>query len=578
MNRVSGLLLVLLLSACAAGGGPKNEAAEKIKQEMDAAAAPREAAKQESVDQALLPPLAIPAPQTDSKPLETKFDLTVNNTAAKQVFMAIVSGTRYSVLVHPDVNGFISLNLKDVTVFDALEAIREMYGYDYKVDGTRIYIQPLTLQTRIFQVNYLTGLRAGTTSVRVTSSALTDSTGASTTPMGGGGGMQNANQGTTIVGGGDSKNLKFERGTDNSSKVTTTTTSDFWNDLGQAIRAIVGDEKGRSVVISPMSGVIVIRAMPEELRSVAAYLKASQISVERQVILEAKIVEVQLNESFQSGVNWAIFKNGPNSHLTAGQGSPGSSLASGGAAATALSNTTLASTPGANLQTTAATALPTGTTAGSLFGLAFQTSNFATLLNFLETQGNVHVLSSPRIATLNNQKAVLKVGTDEFFVTGVTGGMQSTSLVPGVPPTVTVQPFFSGIALDVTPRIDENNEIILHVHPSVSAVSTVNKLVDLGATMGTMNLPLASSTISETDSIVRARDGQMVAIGGLMRQAETNNDSGIPMLPKSLFGQTNRNTEKRELVILLKPTVVDSDKDWSQDIAHSRDQINGFSK
>ena len=573
MKRTSGLLALLFLSACATGGGSKNVAADKIRQEMDSAVASHESAKPEAVDQALLPPLAIPQ-QADNKPVETKFDLAVNNTAAQQVFMAIVSGTRYSVLLHPDVSGSISLNLKDVTVFEALEAIRELYGYDYKIDGTRIYIQPLTLQTRIFQVNYLTGTRAGTSSVRVTSSALTDTA----VPTTGGVAGQSTNQGTTIVGGGENKNLKFERGTDNSSKVTTTTSSDFWNDLSVALKTIVGDEKGRSVVISPMSGVIVIRAMPDELKNVAAYLKASQISVERQVILEAKIVEVQLNESFQSGVNWAVFRNGSNSHLTAGQAAAGSSLSQGGAAATALSSPILTATPGSTLLPTAATVLPTGATAGTLFGLAFQTSNFAALLNFLETQGNVHVLSSPRIATLNNQKAVLKVGTDEFFVTEVTGGTQATTALQGTAPTVKVQPFFSGIALDVTPRIDENNEIILHVHPSVSTVSTVDKKVDLGVLMGTFNLPLASSSVSETDSIVRARDGQIVAIGGLMRQAETNNDSGLPGLPKSIFGQTNKTTEKRELVILLKPTVVDSDKDWSDDIARSRDRLNNLSR
>jgi MSHA biogenesis protein MshL len=246
-----------------------------------------------------------------------------------------------------------------------------------------------------------------------------------------------------------------------------------------------------------------------------------------------------------------------------------------------LSNTVLNSTPGSTLLPVAATALPTGAVAGTLFGLAFQTSNFAALLNFLESQGNVHVLSSPRIATLNNQKAVLKVGTDEFFVTEVTGGTQGAVGVAGTSPTVKVQPFFSGIALDVTPRIDENNEIILHVHPSVSTVTTVNKTVDLGTSGGVsniFNLPLASSSVSETDSIVRARDGQIVAIGGLMRQAEVNDESGLPMLPKSIFGQTSKRTEKRELIILLKPTVVDSDKDWSDDIARSRDRMNSMSK
>jgi MSHA biogenesis protein MshL len=549
-----GLLVLLLLSACATGSGTKSGVADKIRQEMDAAATPAEAAKPEAVDQALLPPLAVSSAQVDNKSLETKFDLAVNNTPAKHVFMAIVSGTRYSVLVHPDVSGSISLTLKDVTVFEALEAIREMYGYDYKVEGSRIYIQPLTLQTRLFQVSYLTGQREGKSSLRVASGSIGDSA-----------------IGTT--GTGTATGVSRD-----SSKVTMSSSSDFWDELSKALKAIVGEEKGRSVVISPMSGVIVIRAMPDELKNVSAYLKASQISIERQVILEAKIVEVQLNDSFQSGVNWAAFRNGPNSHLTVGQGTAGSSLSPTG---TPLSSPILSSTPGSSLLPTLATALPTGAVAGTLFGLAFQTSNFAALLNFLESQGNVHVLSSPRIATLNDQKAVLKVGTDEFFVTEITGGTQGTVGVAGTAPTVKVQPFFSGIMLDVTPRIDENNEIILHVHPSVSTVTTVNKTVDMGTTGGVsniFNLPLASSNVSETDSIVRARDGQIVAIGGLMRQAEVNDESGLPMLPKTLFGQTNKRTEKRELIILLKPTVVDSDKDWSDDIARSRDRMNSMSK
>lgn len=564
----------LLLAGCATPGG-KNTTAEAIQREMDQATQPS-AQSADAVNNALLPPLTAQMPKVENKPLETRFDLTVNNTPASQVFMAIVSGTRYSMLLHPDISGNISLNLKDVTVFEALEAIHEIYGYDYKLDGTRIYIQPLTLQTRIFQVNYLTGTRAGTSSVRVTSSALTDTTTGSTT---GGSTTQPSNQGTTIVG--DKDGLKFNSGTDNSSKVTTITATDFWDELPKALVTIVGSDKGRSVVISPMSGVIVVRAMPDELKNIAAYLKASQISVERQVILEAKIVEVQLNDGFQSGVNWAAFKNNPNSHTSIGQIAPGGALVPGGSTAASLtpgSNTgasTIATTLGA--AGIPGTALGGGTNAaGSLFGLAFQTSNFAALLNFLESQGNVHVLSSPRIATLNNQKAVLKVGTDEFFVTEITGGTQATVNVAGTAPTVKVQPFFSGIALDVTPRIDNNNEIILHVHPSVSAVSTVTKTLNLGATMGTYNLPLASSSVSETDSIVRARDGQIVAIGGLMRQATFDDQSGLPGLPKPLFGQTNKRNEKRELVILLKPTVVDGDKDWSEDITRSRDRFNGM--
>jgi len=559
MKRIVILLCVLSLSACASSAS-KDAVKKEIGTQMEAAVNnSTQPSKQDEVNNALLPPLATPAEKSDGAPVEAKFDLAVSNTPAQQVFMAIVSGTRYSMLLHPDVSGNVSLNLKDVTVFDALEAIREMYGYEYKMDGNRIYIQPLGLQTRIFQVNYLTGQRDGKSNLRVASGSVADSATGST--------------GTT--------NTAATANTTNrdSSKVSMTSKSDFWEELSEALKAIVGAEKGRSVVISPMSGVIVVRATPDEMKNIAAYLKASQISIERQVILEAKIVEVQLNDSFQSGVNWAAFANGAAKRASGGMVTSGSTLTS--ATGTSLSNSVLTSKVGTDLVATAATALPTGAVAGTMFGLAFQTSNFAALLNMLETQGDVHVLSSPRIATLNNQKAVLKVGTDEFFVTEVTGGTQSTTAIAGTSPTVKVQPFFSGIALDVTPRIDENDDIILHVHPSVSTVTTVNKTVNLGSSGGTSNiynLPLASSSVSETDSIVRARGGQIVVIGGLMRQASFDDRSGLPGLPKMIFGQVSQRTEKRELVIMIKPTVVNSDKDWSEDITRSRDRINSMSR
>jgi MSHA biogenesis protein MshL len=562
--RITLWLGVLLLAGCATSSG-RNQTADSIQREMNQAAQDSaQPSKPEEVNNALLPPLAVGMPKVDNKSLDTKFDLTVNNTPASQVFMAIASGTRYSMLLHPDVSGNISLNLKDVTVFEALEAIREMYGYDYKIDSTRIYIQPLTLQTRIFQVNYLTAQRNGTSSLRVASGSVSDA------PAGGAPGTA-FSTGVT----GQSSPAGVTGQAQNSSKVTMTSKSDFWDELEKSLTAIVGNDKGRSVVVSPMSGVIVVRAMPDELRNVTAYLKASQISIERQVILEAKIVDVQLNDSFQSGVNWGAFgslKSSPNSRVSTGVLSPGGTLVPNavGGAAQNISNSVIASTPGSNLASLAATG------SGTLFGLAFQTSNFAALLNFLESQGSVHVLSSPRIATLNNQKAVLKVGTDDFFVTNVSTTTTAIGTSATTSPSVTLQPFFSGIALDVTPSIDENGEIILHVHPSVSQVSTVTTIVNLGGTNGSLSLPLASSSVSETDSIVRARNGQIVAIGGLMSQSASNDNSGLPGLPKSVFGQTNQRNAKRELVILLKATVVDSDKDWSDDIMHSRDRVTGI--
>lgn len=561
--KITLWLGMLLLAGCAAPDS-KIQAGDDIQRAMNQAAQNVvQPSKPDAVNNALLPPLDMGMPQLDNKSLDTKFDLAVNNTPASQVFMSIVSGTRYSMLLSPDVSGNISLNLKDVTVFDALEAIREMYGYDYKIVGTRIYIQSLTLQTRIFQVNYLTGDRKGTSSLRVISGSVSDNPMASGMP-GGVPGMMPSVPPTGIPTGTPGSGVSQE-----SSKVTTSTNSDFWEELQKSLIAIIGTDKGRSVVISPMSGVIVVRAMPDELRNISAYLKASQISVERQVVLEAKIVDVQLSDSFQSGVNWAAFKSGPNSSASAGQISPGATVANTGV----LTNGLTTASPG-NLSV--ASSVPPGQTAGALFGLAFQTSNFASLLNFLETQGSVQVLSSPRIATLNNQKAVLKVGTDDFFVTNVSTGILTTGITTTSIPNVTLQPFFSGIALDVMPSIDDNGDIILHVHPSVSQVTTVTKVVNLGGSNGSISMPLASSAVSETDSIVRTRNGQIVAIGGLMSQNSTKEDSGLPGMPKTVFGQTFQSNAKRELVILLKATVIDSGRDWSEDLIHSRDRINGM--
>ncbi len=556
--RLFILGLLTLLVSCSSTTKSRNQTADAIQKELDAMTRKQEAGQQEAVNNALLPPLSQQAGAAEAQNRETRFDLSVNNTPASQVFAAIVSGTRYSVVVPPDMTGSISMSLKDVTVFEALEAIRNTYGYDYKVDGSRIYVQGISMQTRIFQVNYLTGKRVGTSSLRVSSSSIGDT--ASPVPASGGLPAPNPS------GGSSGKSL-------DSSRINTEIDTNFWSELTQALQAIVGTDKGRSVVISPMTGVIVVRAMPEELKNVAAYLKASQVSLERQVMLEAKIIEVSLTDSMQTGVNWGSFSYNENgkAFTSVGQVAAGTTLSQTSAAATSLTGSALTSVPGTNLS-------GLSTNNGSVFGLAFQTGNFAALMNFLETQGSVHVLSSPRISTLNNQKAVLKVGTDEFFVTGVTTTTTAVGSTATTTPSVTLQPFFSGIALDVTPRIDANNEIILHVHPSVGQVTTVNKVLNLGASAGTYTLPLASSSISETDSIVRARAGQIVAIGGLMRQATVDEDSGLPGLSKLIFGQSSRRNEKRELVILIKPTVITGETDWSDDLIRSRDRIQSLTR
>lgn len=543
--------LTLLLSACATSPrqAPSSGAAllPEIRQGLSEASKPAPETVPAEVSRELLPPADLSLSKLAQKPPEPRFDLNVVGLPVAQVFEALARDTRYSIAVDPELKASVTVSLKDVTLIEAMETLRDLYGFEYRVQGTRIFVQPPVLQTRVFQVNYPVTSRTGRSDVRVISGSITQaaSTGAPGTP---GGSTPPTSQGS-----GTGTTASQE-----SSRITTQTQSELWGEIQTSLKLLIAPDSahpdGRQLIVSPQSGVIVVRAFPRELRQVEGYLRAMQLNVEREVMLESKIIEVTLTDTSQSGVNWAAFHAGTGARASGGLISPGATLSPNGL----LSDALLSATPGTDISQAATGASP-------LFGLAFQTSNFAALMEFLQTQGDVQVLSSPRIAALNNQMAVLKVGTDDFFVTGITTNISSSATVNGaavITPTITVQPFFSGVALDVTPQIDDDGNIILHVHPSVSSVAERNKVLNLG-NLGNYTLPLASSTVSETDTLVRVRDGNIVAIGGLMNASRSDTRAGVPGaadLPwlGRLFSSNEHSQTKQELVILIKPTVVHS--------------------
>lgn len=621
---------VALLALGGCGTTPPRDGTtyDKIAAELKDAAENRTAREQkQGVLQSLLPPLAIELPRAEALEAGQRFDLVVTNAPAPQVLNAIVAGTRYSMVVHPDIKAPMSLNLKDVTITEVLSSVREIYGYEYKIDGTRIFVLPATLQTRMFRIDNLTSLRRGSTDLRVSSNAInttgtTGTTGIAGTPQAFGG---QAGAVGTQPGVGAQAGLVAGQST----QVGTTSSSDFWSELRTTLAALIGCsirttvnptgnrdeavcEGGRRLVVSPQSGAVLVRAMPDDLKSIAEYLRASQTSLDKQVLIEAKILEVTLKDGYEAGINWAKFFTRSTGTLGLGQLTPGTQLGSntsgvilqGGTPVTGQQTTPL--TAGVTTTTTTATGTTTAAlglgspggagqvlaaglgATGSLFGVAVQGANFALLMTFLESQGVVHTLSSPRIATMNNQKAVLKVGSDALFVTKITGSNNAvavgTTAAPTTP-TFEVQSFFSGIALDVTPHIGDDDNIVLHVRPSVSSVTQNLSTFNLGV-LGTFTIPLVSNQISETDSVIRAKDSQIVAIGGLMRQLQSETRDQVPGLGSTPFvGAAFRGTvqasEKRELVILLKPTVVQSDQTWAQNIDDARNRMQrldrGFS-
>ncbi|MDZ7748256.1 MAG: pilus (MSHA type) biogenesis protein MshL [Halofilum sp. (in: g-proteobacteria)] len=312
------------------------------------------------------------------------------------------------------------------------------------------------------------------------------------------------------------------------------------SDLQSTVSAIVGGGEGRSVVVDPQAGLVVVRAMPGELRDVGQYLSAAQQNLQRQVILEAKILEVRLSEQHEAGVNWAALAQGSNTAADAaivGQaqvtGGETEVLTEGGA----FDPTSITRPGGVN-----------GLDFGGLFAIGARTTDFAALIRLLDTQGDVQVLSSPRVSTVNNQKAVIKVGSDEFFVTDVESDQDTSATSTTRSVDVELTPFFSGIALDVTPQIGRDGDVTLHVHPTVSEVTDQTKSFTVAGQ--TQTLPLAFSQVRESDSVVRARDGQVIVIGGLMQDQSSQQRAqagGLGDLPLvgALFRQKADSSRRR---------------------------------
>lgn len=446
---------------------------------------------------------------------ENRFDVTAHNTQVKSFLMSLVHGTDFNLIAHDGLEGTVSLNLKNVTVLETLDAVRDIYGYDYEVSSYGIQVFPRTLQTRIFPINYLNVSRSGSSGMWVSSGQIT-----STDNSEGSGDTSTTSSSTTAI---------------NSTQVNTDSQSDFWGQLKLTLSMMIEGNEGASIVVDPQSGIVVVRGMPSIIKTIGLFLERAELSVGKQVLIEAKILEVSLNDGFQSGIQWNTFGAGRKG------GIDDTSRDIVGSMATEL--------------------LENGDNIGGVFNLNFDVEDFTGVIQLLETQGQVKVLSSPRIATVNNQKAVIKVGTDEYFVTELKSSTTTSGSSTISSPEVIFTPFFSGIALDVTPQIGEDKDVILHVHPTITEVSEKQKNVELNS--GTLTVPLAFSSVRETDSIIRAKSGQVVVIGGLMQNQKRTTESGIPYLRDipiigALFGQNRETIIQSELVILIQPKVVDS--------------------
>ena len=348
------------------------------------------------------------------KKINERFDVAVRNVPAKDFFLGLVNGSGMNIVVHPSVSGSISLQLNNVSIDDVLRVTRDIYGYEYQERNGIYTVYANALRTEVFQINYLDVQRVGVsdTSVMIGRAQSGGSNSGNSNNSSGGGGNSSGGDTANLLSMIESASGAKPNGSalTPGSRVQTMNRTDFWPSLRAALVSIIGGENdSRSVMVTPQAGMVVVKAMPNELSAVREFLERSELSVKRQVILEAKILEVRLSEGFEAGVNWGAISGQLGYAYRTGRGP------------IELTDSLVTSYDGNGNALGSQRSIAEARTIGSdnLFTSLLQVTDISKLLSLLETQGAVQVLSSPRVSTVNNQKAVIRVGSDEYFVTGI---------------------------------------------------------------------------------------------------------------------------------------------------------------
>ena len=471
---------------------------------------------------------------------EKRLEISATEVEAKDFFQAIVQGSHYNVVIHPDITGQISLSLNNVTLSEALTVVEDVYGYEIVRNGNIVKVFPPGIRTETIALNYLFLKRYGSSSTTINSGGVSENDPNS--------GNNNNSNSSNSSGSNSSSNRNGNNSSNNQNSgvnLYTENESNFWEELKTSLTAFVGTGGGRAVIVSPHAGLVTIRALPQEITAVKKFIKETESHLHRQVIIEAKIMEVTLNDDYQQGIKWSKVLD-----------QVGSAEVIYSTTGNVIGNVISNSIGGIN---------------SMAFSKQTNGSDFSGVIELLQTQGNVQVLSSPRITVTNNQKAVIKVGEDEYFVTEVSS-TTTTGTSTTTTPEIQLTPFFSGIALDVTPQISKDGSVILHVHPSVTITEEQTKTIQIGNE--TLVLPLAQSRIRESDTIIRAQSGEVVIIGGLIETYNVDIESKTPILGDipffgELFKNKSQTSQKRELVIMLKPIVVGQDT-WKNQLQDAR--------
>lgn len=423
----------------------------------------------------------------------------------------------------------LEVNFNNVCLQEVLDTLTDVYNIGVIQTSTGYQIYQSESQTITYELNYHNFQRKGSSSITIASSQLSES----------------------------AKNNQ------NYSTITSASEDKFWDSISDAIASILHTtntqkktrSRSRSRVktkapgqfyVYKEAGLIVVTGSPKEHKNISNFLKKANANSVRQVMIEAKILEVTLNDEFATGIQWDLLKGNiyQNSFAALGEALPN------------INN--IHNTPSLSTKVSTKTKMFSG---GAVKG----SHGFNVIMQALSSQGQVSVMSSPKVSALNNQRALIKSGEDQYFITNVsnvelnTGAANNSTASKS---SFNIEPLFSGIALDTTPNIISSKEILLHIHPMISRIST--EKTTLTSNGAATELPVAKVKIREVDTVVKAKSGDIVILGGMTEAYAELNSSQLPLQPTQgfqkifdLFSSKRNHSTKTELIILLKPTIVE---------------------
>lgn len=436
-----------------------------------------------------------------SPKFRTKVSLsTTKNMLLVNILARLAESAGINIVIAPEIEGQIACNAKDRPFIDVLQDICDSAGLKYTINNDSVKVEYDSPVLKTYNIQFLNIQRDMTSSIATSTDIFTDQL------------SLDANSGS-------SNSSKTDNGS--TSVITGTVKNDFWNELTTNLTQMLGDDG--QISIHKQGGLISVYASQQKQNAVKKYLKLLKQSVESQVLIEAKILEVTLNDEFQGGINWNIV--GHDGSITYG-----SSEQSG------------------------------------MFSIGVGHKNLSVLAKTIQKFGAVKTLSNPRITVLNNQSAVLKVAKNEVIYIPSLQKQYATnannSNFDFMSTTLHTIPI--GLIMSVVPSIDrKTNTVLLDLRPTISRVVEHKEVPFFYQTQQSKNsdhmmqkIPIVD--VREFDSVLRLRSGQVAVMGGLMQEESHNRREGLPNASEFdfAFGAREKRTKVTELVIFLKATIL----------------------